>query len=98
MGRKNKSIDFKPLIDEDSNNEIISGNENISQKFINYFANNGCTYGDNFSDSSVFEDYISSANKGETFKFSTVRLESLEPIVGSLKNSSIVTMKSQFQF
>ena len=31
---------------------------------------------------------MSSANVGEHFKFSTVGLESLEAIVGSLKNSS----------
>ena len=31
---------------------------------------------------------MSSANAGEPFRFSTVRLESLETIVGSLNNSS----------
>ena len=88
LGRKSKSTDVKQLIDEDSSSEIISGNKNIAQKFNNYFANIGSTYGDHFSDSSAFENYMSSANVGEPFKFSTVSLESLEAVVGSLKNSS----------
>ena len=41
-----------------------------------------------FSDSSAFEGYMSTANVGEPFKFSTVSLESLEAIVGSLKIST----------
>ena len=88
LGRKSKSTDVKQLIDENRNNENISGNENIAQKFNNYFVNIGNTCGDNFSDSSAFEDYISSAEASEPFKFLTVSLESLETIVGSLKNSS----------
>ena len=41
-----------------------------------------------FSDSSAFENFMSSDNLGEHFKFSTVNLESVEAIVDSLKNSS----------
>ena len=38
-------------------------------------------------DSSAFKNYMSSANVGEPFKLSTVSLDSLESLVGSLKNS-----------
>ena len=73
---------------KDNNCEIISGNKNITQKFNKYFANIGKTYGDKFADSSTFENYMSSANVSEPFKFSTVSLESLKAIVGWLKKSS----------
>ena len=76
------------MIDEESNSGIISGNKNIAQKLNDYFANIGNTYVDIFSDCSAFEDYMNSANMGESFMFSTVSLESLEAIVGSLKSSS----------
>ena len=56
LWRKNKSTDIKQLIDEDSKSKIISGNKNITQKFNNFFANSGNTYGDNFSDSFAFEN------------------------------------------
>ena len=85
LGRESKSADLKQLIDEDSNSEIISGNKTIAQEFNNYFAYIDNTYGDHFSDSSAFENYMSSANVGEPFRFSTVSLESLEAIVSSLK-------------
>ena len=88
LRRKSKSTDVKQLIDEDINCEIFSGNKNIGQNFSNCFANIGNTYGDNFSGSSAFESYMSSANVGEPLRFSTVSLESLEAIVGSLKISS----------
>ena len=76
------------MIDENSKCEINSGNKNISQKFNNYFANIGNTQEENFSDSSDFEGYMSSANVGMCYKFLKVSLESLETIVGSLKNLS----------
>ena len=60
----------------------------MAQKFNNYFANIGNTYGDICSDSSALGDYMSSASGSEPFKFSTVSLETLESIVGSLKKSS----------
>ena len=60
--------------------------KNIAQKFNTYLAIIGNTYGDFFSVRSAVGNYMSSANVGETFKFSTVSLESLETIVGSLKN------------
>ena len=69
MGRESKSTDVKHLIDEDSNSETISCNKKNAQKFNNYFANIGNKYGDNFSDSSAFENYMSSGNIGERFKF-----------------------------
>ena len=87
LGRKSKSTDVKPLINENSNGEIISGNKNIALNFNNYFANIGNTYGEKFSDSCAFEEYMSSANAREPFKFSTISLKFLETIVGSLKNS-----------
>ena len=46
LGRESKSTDVKQLIDENSNSEIISGMKNIAQKFNNYFANIGSTYGE----------------------------------------------------
>ena len=76
------------MIDEDSISEIMSGNKNVAQKNINYFASIGDTYGDNFSDSSVLENYMSSAIVNEPIKFSTVSLEYIEAIVGLLRNSS----------
>ena len=87
LGRKSKSTDVKQFIDEDRKSEIISGNKTIAQKLNNYFANIGNTYGDKLSDNSAFENNMSSANVGEPFRFSTVSLESLKAIVGSLKNS-----------
>ena len=68
---------MKQLIDENSNSRLISGIKKIAQKFNIYFAKIGNTYGENFSDSSAFEDDVSSANVGEPFDFSTVSLESL---------------------
>ena len=65
------------MIDKKSESEIISGNKNIAQKFTNYFANIGNTYAKKSSDSTAFEDYMSSDNVGEPFKFSTVSLKSL---------------------
>ena len=88
LGREGNSTDVKQLIDEDSNNEIISGNKSSAQKFNNNFANICNTHDDTFSDSSACENYMSSANVGELFKFLTVSLETLDAIVGSLKNSS----------
>ena len=67
LRRKSKSTDVKQLIDKDINSKIISGNKNIARKLNNYFANNGNTYGDNFSDSSAFENYMSSANVRRAF-------------------------------
>ena len=79
---------YEQLIEEDSNGEIFFGNKNIAQKFDIYFANIGNTYVDKLCVSSASENYMSSANVGAPFKFSTVSLESLKAIVGSLKNSS----------
>ena len=89
LGHESKSTDVKQLIDVDSNNENVSGSKKIAQKFNNYFANIGNTYGDNCSDSSAFEDYMSSADVGESFKFSAVSLEACEAIVCWLKISSL---------
>ena len=66
---KNKPTNVKQLIDENSYSEFFSGNRIFAQKFNKYFANISNTNGDNFSDSSAFEDYMSSA------KFSTVSFE-----------------------
>ena len=63
-GSKNKSMNVKQLIDEISNSEIISGNKKFAQKFKNFFVIIGNTYGEKFSNSSVFEDYMSNANEG----------------------------------
>ena len=68
--------------------QVISGNKTIAKNFNNYFDNIGNTFSETISDRSAFENCMSSANVGEPFKFSTARLESLEAIVGSLKNSS----------
>ena len=76
------------MIEEDSKSENISVNKNIAQQFKNYLVNIGNTHGENFSDSSAFEIHMNSANVAQPFKFSTVSLESIEAIVGSLKNSS----------
>ena len=83
MGRNSKSTDVKQLIDENSNTDTISGNEKFAEKFNKYSTNIGNTYGDKFSDSSAFEDYMSSAIVGKTFKYSIVILESFETIVSS---------------
>ena len=88
LGRKSKSTDVKRLIEENCISEIISSNKNVTQKFNSYFANIGYTYGDNFTDSSAFKHYTSSANAGKPLKFSTVSSEPIETIVSSLKNSS----------
>ena len=88
LGRKSKSTDVEELIDESRNSEIIPDNKNIAEKVNKYFENIGNTYGVNFSDSSTFDDYMSSANVFELVKFFIVTLESLEIIVGSLENSS----------
>ena len=45
-------------MDGKSNSEIIPDNKNMAQKFNNYFANIGDTYGDNFPVSPAFEDYM----------------------------------------
>ena len=61
-------MDVKRLIDKNNNSEFISGNKNTAQKFNNYFSNMCNTYGEKFSDSSTFEDYMSNASVGEPFK------------------------------
>ena len=47
------------------------------------------TYGDNFSDSSPFENYMSGANVCEPFKLLTASLEALEAIVVPQKKPSL---------
>ena len=76
------------MTDENRNSKTKSGNKKIADKFNNSFANIGKTFCDNFSDSSAFENYMSSDIVGEPFKFSTVSLEHIKEIVGSLKKSS----------
>ena len=75
-------------MEENSISEIISADKNIAHKFNNYLANIGNTQDENFSDSSAFVDFMSSANEGEPFKISTVSLESLKTINNTLKNLS----------
>ena len=69
LRRKTKSTDVKQLIDEDRNKGIVSGNNNIVEKFNNYFANIGNIYGENFRYSYAFEEYMSSAIVSQPFKF-----------------------------
>ena len=85
------SIYVKQLSDENRKIEIVSCNNNIAEKFNIYFAKNGNTYGDKFPDSYAIEDYSNSANIiSQPLRLSTVSLESLETIIGSLKISSPV--------
>ena len=77
LGRKSKSTDVEQLHDENRINEVISGDNNISDKLNNHFVNIGNTYG------YFFDSYMSSA---DAFRFSTGNYEYLETTVGSLKN------------
>ena len=77
------------MIDESHNDEIFSGNKNITEIFNNYFVNMDITYGEKFSDSFALKEYMSSTDVSESYKFSTKSLESLETIIGSLIKSSL---------
>ena len=51
LGRKNKSTVVKQLIEENRNNEFVSGNTNIAENSNKYFTTIGDSFGGNFSDS-----------------------------------------------
>ena len=84
---KSESTDVKELIDENRNNEIVSRNKYIDEKYNNYFVVNGNSYGENFLECHAIEEYMNNAHVSKAFRFSTVSLESLETIADSLKNS-----------
>ena len=78
--RKTKPLDIsKPYI-------YAELRELIKRK--NYFVIICNTYGENFSDGLACEGFMSSADVGETFEFSTANLEALEMTINSLKNLS----------
>ena len=73
-GRRSKNMDLKQLIDVNDINWIVTGNNNIVEKFNNYFVNNGNTYSEKLSDSFAFKDYRNTTSVGEPGKFLPVNL------------------------
>lgn len=73
------------VIDENRNDETSSGNKNLTGIFNVNFTNISNLCGENLSDCHAFEEYMNCANVSESYRFSTISLESLETIVCSLK-------------